>query len=195
MTLQYARADVRHHDVRHNGVSHNDVRHNGVRHQGTPPVRTPRLRLKARAPESGFVDGACWPHTDDLTAELPDLLAVLSVRLGRIDRVLYKLDEWAAAPARLVTGGRAVRLDGYRHQPANTIEVFGLNRSKIVLLVVPPHTDPDTAHTAMMAAAGPNNDSTIDDLLTNSLPDKRSHTTPPTATAKERWDSEGGSQP
>ena len=32
---------------------------------------------------------------DDLAKELPDLLAVLSVRLGAIDRVLYNLAEWA----------------------------------------------------------------------------------------------------
>lgn len=52
------------------------------------PARTPRLRLKPKAPQSGYVDGAWWPHSDDLRSELPDLLAVLSVRLGRIDRVL-----------------------------------------------------------------------------------------------------------
>ena len=83
----------------------------------TPPQHTPRLRLKPKAPHSGYVDGAWWPHSDDLTTELPDLLAVLSVRLGRIDRVLYKLSDWAKAPTKLATGGRAVRLDGYRLQP------------------------------------------------------------------------------
>lgn len=34
---------------------------NDVRHYWTPPVRTPRLRFKAKAPESGCVDGAWWP--------------------------------------------------------------------------------------------------------------------------------------
>jgi hypothetical protein len=127
---------------------------NDVGRHSTPPVHTPRLRLKPKAPRSGYVDGAWWPRSDDLTAELPDLLAVLSVRLGRIDRVLYNFNEWAMAPTKLATGGRAVRLDGYRLQPVDTIEVLGLNRDRIVLLVVPPHTDPDRAHTTMMAAAG-----------------------------------------
>ena len=44
----------------------------------TPPEKTPRLRLKPKAPTSGYVDGAWWPHSDDLPIELPDLLAVLS---------------------------------------------------------------------------------------------------------------------
>jgi hypothetical protein len=138
----------------------------------TPPEHTPRLRLKPKAPQSGYVDGAWWPRSDDLAAELPDLLAVLSVRLGRIDRVLYNLNEWAKPSAKLVTGGRRVRLDGYRRQPLNTLEVLGLNRNKIALLVVPPNTDPNEAHATLMAAAAPSNDSTVDSLLMNSARDR-----------------------
>jgi hypothetical protein len=131
----------------------------------TPPEKTPRLRLKPKAPTSGYVDGAWWPHSEDLSIELPDLLAVLSVRLGPIDRVLYNLDEWAKAPAKLATGGRKVRLGGYYRQPVNTIEVIGLNRNKIVLLVVPARTDPGHAHDILMASAAPDNASTTDGLL------------------------------
>jgi len=131
----------------------------------TGPDNTPRLRLKPKAPVSGHVDGAWWPRTDDLRAELPDLLAVLSVRLGAVDRVLYNLAEWAQMPKRLTTGGRAVRLDGYRLQPANTLQVLGLGREKILLLVVPPHTDPEIAHDAMMTAAAPNDATAVGDLL------------------------------
>ena len=134
-----------------------------TRHNG--PERTPRLRLKPKASVSGHVDGAWWPQTDDLTAELPDLLAVLSVRLGAVDRVLYNLAAWAQMPKRLITGGRAVRLDGYRLQPADTLQVLGLGRAKILLLVVPPHTDADVAHEAMMTAAAPNDATSVGDPL------------------------------
>jgi hypothetical protein len=58
-----------------------------------------------------------------------------------------------------------VRLGGYYRQPVNTIEVIGINRNKLVLLVVPTRTDPEHAHAIMMAAAAPDNASTIDDLL------------------------------
>jgi Family of unknown function (DUF5994) len=142
-----------------------------VGQRSAPPEHTPRLRLKPKAPHSGYVDGAWWPHTDDLAAELPDLLAVLSVRLGRIDRVMYNLNEWAKPAAKLATGGRRVRLDGYRRQPTNTVEVLGLNRNRIVLLVVPPDTDPDEAHAILMAAAAPSNDSTVASLLMTSARD------------------------
>ena len=131
----------------------------------TRPENTPRLRLKPKAPTTGYVDGGWWPHGDDLPTELPDLLAVLSVRLGLIDRVIYNLTEWANAPNRLSTGGRVVRLGGYYRQPVNTIEVLGVNRTKIVLLVIPAQTDPDHAHAIMMAAATREDASTIDGLL------------------------------
>ncbi len=50
-------------------------------------------------------------------------------------------------------------------QPVNTLEVLGVDREKIVLLVVPPDTEPDSAHEALMAAAGAGNAATVDDLL------------------------------
>lgn len=136
-----------------------------VERHNTPPEHTPRLRLKPKAPQSGYVDGAWWPRSDDLAAELPDLLAVLSVRLGRIDRVLYNLNEWAKSLPKLATGGRLVRLDGYLRQPTNTIEVLGLTGGRIALLVVPPYTDADLAHEAMMTAAAPNDTSMVGNLL------------------------------
>lgn len=147
--------------------------HTDVGCRRTAPLRTPRLRLKPKAPHSGFVDGAWWPHSDDLTAELPDLLAVLSVRLGPIGRVIYKLAEWSTAPAKLTYANCTIRLDGYRLQPVNTVEVLGLNRTRIVLLVVSPQADPDQAHAVMMTAAGPNNALTVDSLLTISAKEKK----------------------
>jgi Family of unknown function (DUF5994) len=142
------------------------------------PEHTPRLRLKPKAPTSGHVDGAWWPHSDDLAEELPDLLAVLSVRLGPVGRVMYNLAEWAKMPPRLTTGGRAVRLDGYRLQPTNTLQVQGIGRESVFLLVVPPDTDPDVAHEAMMTAATPDNASSVGDLLTTGAPDEKASIRP-----------------
>jgi hypothetical protein len=142
------------------------------------PEHTPRLRLKPKAPTTGHVDGAWWPRSDDLAEELPDLLAVLSVRLGPVGRVMYNLVEWAKMPPRLTTGGRAVRLDGYRSQPANTLQVRGIGRESVLLLVVPPGTDPDAAHEAMMTAATPDNASSVGDLLTAGAPDENASIRP-----------------
>lgn len=133
--------------------------------QRTSPRHTPRLRLKPKASTRGYVDGAWWPHTSNLAAELPDLLAVLSVRLGQIDRVLYNVGEWSKAPTKLATGGRRVRLDAYQRQPVNTLEIVGHDRERIVLLTVPVETDPAEAHSALMSAARSNDRSTATDIL------------------------------
>jgi Family of unknown function (DUF5994) len=153
-----------------------------------PPAHTLRLRLKPRGSQSGYVDGAWWPRSDDLPTELPDLLAVLSVRLGPVDRVIFNRNEWAI-PSADETGGRRVRLDGYRLQPANTVEVLGLNRNKIVLLVVPPNAHPDKAHATLMAAAAPSDDSTVDSLLMVSARERELRTQ--ATDAQERWRSAG----
>jgi hypothetical protein len=129
------------------------------------PRITPRLRLKPKGSTAGYVDGAWWPHSDDLPIELPDLLAVLSIRLGRLDRVTYNFADWASAPDKFPTGEDMVRLRGYYQQPGNTVQIVGLNRSKLVLLVVPSRTDPEHAHDIMMSAAEPNNASSVDELL------------------------------
>lgn len=129
------------------------------------PENTPRLRLKRKAPTTGFVDGAWWPHTDELSAELPDLLTVLSVRLGGVARVTYNLDEWTKVPRRLVVDGRTVRLDGYHRQPPHTIGILNTQGKGVDLLVVSSNTEPDRAHSIVMAAAAPDDTSTVATLL------------------------------
>jgi len=129
------------------------------------PQNTPRLRLKRKAPTNGFVDGAWWPHGDDLTTELPDLLTVLSVRLGDIARVRYNRNEWTMAPAKLRFADQLVRLDGYDRHPAGTLGVQGVKGEEMLLLVIPAATGPDEAHAAMMATAASENASHIRALL------------------------------
>ena len=129
------------------------------------PENRPRLRLKRKAAMTGYVDGAWWPRDDDLTTELPDLLAVLSVRLGAVARVTYNLAEWAEAPRKVPIGGRIIRLDGYHRQPPNTLGVLDAYGNKIVLLVVPVHTEPDRAYAIVTSAAVTDNASSVDTLL------------------------------
>ncbi|MBX7432588.1 hypothetical protein JDV09_10805 [Mycobacterium sp. Y57] len=135
----------------------------GQRHNG--PQNTPRLRLKRKTIHRGRVDGAWWPHSTDLTTELPDLVAVLSVRLGEVARVTYNRAEWSTAPAKIRIDDRIVRLDGYDRQPVNTLGVLDSHGRGTVLLVVPAQTSAEGAHTLMMSAAGAEDESGIDDLL------------------------------
>ncbi|MBF6181537.1 DUF5994 family protein [Nocardia otitidiscaviarum] len=98
--------------------------------------RPPRLQLET--PGTRTIDGYWRPYGRDLAAELPGLLAALTPRLGPIHRVVYHLDEWASAPRKLDFGGRRVRLDGYRHSPARTVEILGVAvGAKLVLRTTP----------------------------------------------------------
>ena len=98
---------------------------------------------------------------------------------------MYNSTEWAKAPASLQTGGHEVQLEGSHLQPTSTLEVLGTDGKKILLVVVPHHFDPDIAHQAMMAAAAPNNASTVDDLLVVSGPERQARVQ--AAVTQQRW--------
>jgi hypothetical protein len=165
-------------------------------HSITPPVITAtelpryplRLRLRPKALTTGYVDGAWWPRSRDLAAELPALLAVLAVRLGEISRVSYNLTEWDTAPRQIAAGGIRVRLGGFWSRPPNTVDVVTGDRRRLTLLLVPPGTDPSAAHQTMMRAARRENTDTVEDLFRTEVP----HTTGSTVDA---WEIEGGRIP
>lgn len=141
----------------------------GIR-SDTEAAQIPRLRLKPEPHNStsapiGSVDGAWWPYSTDLEAELPELLTAVITRLGPIDRVAYDLNGWDSRPTRLPFAGRSVRLDGYRFQPHGTVYVTGVDGREVVILVVPPHCDPDAAHRALTVAAQAGNESPVTELL------------------------------
>ncbi|WP_067577377.1 DUF5994 family protein [Nocardia terpenica] len=130
-----------------------------------PGERTPRILLKVDSAKTGYVDGAWWPYSDDLPAELPAVLSPLAAQLGTVHRVTYRLREWASAPDEFVFAGHVVRLDGYRHGTAHTVEVSGPRDRRLVLLVVPPGTTAHRAFSVMTTASGKHNESTVDELL------------------------------
>ena len=142
-----------------------------------PPRLTLRLKLKPKAPTSGYVDGAWWPRSRDLSAELPALLAVLAVRLGRTERVSYNLAAWDAAPRRFTIGSQQVRLGGFHSQDTHTVDVIGPTEPRITLLVIPPETAQATAHQFLIRASRRDNIDTIAGLLT---PTATTEPAPPT---------------
>lgn len=130
----------------------------GDRHQAH------RLRLKPRGETTGSVDGAWWPRSRDLAAELPDLLEVLGVRLGTVERVSYNLAEWGPTARKITAGDHQVSVAGYRSQHPGTIDVISALQRE-TLLVVPPETAEDAAHEVLMRAAHRGNADSVADLL------------------------------
>ena len=103
-----------------------------------PTPRRPLLRLESTTDGTASIDGVWCPRGNDLVAELPDLLTAVANRLGPIHRVIYHLDEWATAPRKLASGGRLVRLDGYRHMPRHTLGVLAVSGAQLTVAVVTP---------------------------------------------------------
>lgn len=130
----------------------------------------PRLKLTPRAPEpTGFFDGAWWPRSRDLAAEVPALLTVLGVRLGRVERVGYRIPDWDPAPRRIAVDGGLVHLSGYLQRPALIVHVIAAHQ-RVTLLVVPAETDPDLAHRALTAAGHRDNADAAATLLAAPVP-------------------------
>ncbi|GLZ53980.1 DUF5994 family protein [Actinomycetospora sp. NBRC 106378] len=127
------------------------------------PTTTSRLRLKPQGPTSGYVDGAWWPRSDDLSAELPPLLTDLAPRVDPVARVAYHLDDWGPAPRRLPRG--QVRLEGFRTTAPHTVTLVGPAGVRLVLLVIPPSTAEPAAEQAMAAAVDPADRQSPADLL------------------------------
>jgi hypothetical protein len=112
--------------------------HNGFR--GGIDVRV-SLRDDAGAGDNGF-DGAWWPRTRDLAAEVPELIAELERRGVRVERFTYALDAWLPAPRKLVVLGRVVRTGGFRSMDPQVVCLsWAGGNQRADLLVVPPETD------------------------------------------------------
>lgn len=117
----------------------------------------PLLRLRL-APHGGLpraIDGAWWPRSYDLLAELPDLLAGLPNAWGHVSSVTVNGAAWSSLPGRILVANQVVRL----HTTATgsgpeTIVLVAPGEGRWDLLVVPPDTTEDAAEPLMSAAAG-----------------------------------------
>jgi hypothetical protein len=128
-----------------------------------------RLTLKPAAPATGSVDGAWWPWSRNLAAEVPALLAVLADRLGAVEGVSYNPDDWGPTPSKIIAGGGRIRLGGYRSQQRDTIDVYG-RQQLVTLLVVAPEATAPVAQAALRAAGHRGNTDGVEALLRASAP-------------------------
>jgi Family of unknown function (DUF5994) len=127
-------------------------------------------RLALRRPgDAGtrFVDGGWWPHSLDLTAELPALIsAAKAAGYGSVRRVSYHLGGWGEPPRRAAMLGRTIKLSGYRTQPLAAISlVDGSGWDHVDIVVIPPDTDPEIARRALDMARDDNDQHRAGEIL------------------------------
>lgn len=155
------------------------------------PAPAVRLRLKPKGSLAGYLDGGWWPRSRDLVVELPALVRVLAVRLGRVSRVAFPLTAWNIQSRQIIVDGREIRLEGFRHQDEHIVHVSAPDRRRITLLVIPLDTTVVAAHDAMMAASGRDNiDQPADILAAAGVAPPRLALIP--EDDQDRWATDGG---
>ncbi|GHA23476.1 MULTISPECIES: DUF5994 family protein [Streptomyces] len=122
------------------------------------------LRLETTASREGVLDGAWWPRSRDIGAELPELLSALTAHLGPVTRVGLDTAAWAGLPTRIVVDDRVVHIDSFPVGD-DTVLITRGDRDLFSLLVVPPNAMPEAARAAMAQAVRADNISQAEQIL------------------------------
>ncbi|MEU0599937.1 DUF5994 family protein [Streptomyces sp. NPDC006393] len=119
-----------------------------------PPAA--RLRLGAQPGQGDAVrriDGAWWPRSYDLTAELPGLLAALPLRWGHITSVLVNGAMWSLSGDGVPVEDQQVHLRRTGPSRAeDTVCLLTPGQGRWDLLVVPPAATAEEAERLMETA-------------------------------------------
>lgn len=118
------------------------------------------LRLTL-APDAGAgsVDGAWWPHSRDLGAEVVELVDHFPEKVGRVERLLFSRPDWDAAegghgPRRLSAAHGAVEVTSFASDDTHLAVLTLTSGQRLRLLVVPNDTGPARAARIMDRCAG-----------------------------------------
>ncbi|MFJ3494843.1 DUF5994 family protein [Streptomyces sp. NPDC086091] len=144
--------------------------------EGRPPPNPPppspssspalRLSLAPAGSAPALLDGAWWPRSRDLTAELPSLTAELDSLWGRITRITVNPTHWPAVPRKVPVAGHVVKVGWFlAEQDPHELLLLSYHVGRWNLLVVPPETPPATAARLMAAASDPQRSATATGLL------------------------------
>ncbi|MEU3337302.1 DUF5994 family protein [Streptomyces sp. NPDC006668] len=150
-----------------------------------------RLSLAPVGSAPALLDGAWWPRSRDLVAELPSLTDVLDPLWGRITRVTVNPTHWPVVPRKVPVAGHVVNVGWFlAEQDPHELLLLSYRTGRWNLLVVPPQTTPVSAAWLMAAASDPLGTSTASRLMEEAA---RLRTVSETDRAVEAvWVSEGG---
>ncbi|MFC9913034.1 DUF5994 family protein [Streptomyces sp. NPDC059862] len=158
---------------------------NGV-HESMRPG-TALLRLTTTHERGGILDGAWWPRSRNLTAELPGLISALTERLGPITRIGLDSAAWDEMPTRMTIDDRVVHIDVFSVGDDTALVTRG-DQDYFSLLVVPPDTPPEAARAAMTEAVRTDNPKQAQQILIDTGTDQTLPSGPTTADGRRRED-------
>jgi hypothetical protein len=110
-----------------------------------------RLRSEGAATDVAF-DGAWWPRSRDLSAELPELVAALATLGVRVERFTYPVGAWEPVERKVAVAGRTVRTGSFRSMDQQLVSMTADGDRRLDLLVVPPEADALTGVRALRMA-------------------------------------------
>ncbi|MFE7778847.1 DUF5994 family protein [Streptomyces sp. NPDC057445] len=125
---------------------------------------TALLRLETTHAREGILDGAWWPRSRNIGAELPSLISALTEHLGPVTRVGLDASAWKGLPTRLTVDDQVVHVDSFPVGD-DTVLITRGDRDYFTLLLVPPDTTPDAARAAMAEAVRADNVSEAQQIL------------------------------
>jgi hypothetical protein len=109
------------------------------------------LRPQVAGRRQGALDGAWWPRSRDIGAQLGGLVRALAAHIGPVSRVGLDRDAWDGVPEHLFIDHRIVHVDWFPLGD-DTVLFTREDRVLVALLVVPPHATRDQAQQAMTQA-------------------------------------------
>jgi len=111
------------------------------------------VRIALAGTLGGDIDGAWWPHSASVAAELPELIEALHRPLGEIIDIRINWSATEAAPDLNSMGYDVKTMPGWRTRPQRLMVIDG-RRARATLLVVPHMTMPALGLMVMHRAAG-----------------------------------------
>jgi hypothetical protein len=152
-----------------------------------------RLSLAPVGSAPALLDGAWWPRSRDLGAELLSLTAVLDPLWGRITRVTVNPVHWPAVPRRVPVAGHVVKVGWFLpEQDSHELLLLSYRTGRWNLLVVPPQTPAGSAAWLMAAASDPLGTSTASRLMEESVRLRAARDADADRAVEAVWESEGG---
>ncbi|MEU9298900.1 DUF5994 family protein [Streptomyces sp. NPDC048269] len=164
-----------------------------LEHAATRVVAPPlpaRLSLTPQTALAGQLDGAWWPRSRDLEAELPALVAALDDPWGRVTRVSVNPTRWPVIPRTVAVDGHTVHVGWFTEQDPDKLILLSYTVGRWDLLVIPPETEPAAAARLMAGAAIPGSVLAAGVLMANETVIGR--VIQDTRRREATWESEGG---
>ncbi|MER6162327.1 DUF5994 family protein [Streptomyces sp. NPDC001868] len=153
----------------------------------------PRLSLAPVGPAPALLDGAWWPRSRDLGAELLALTAVLDPLWGRITRVTVNPVHWPVVPRKVPVAGHVVKVGWFLpEQDPHELLLLSYRTGRWNLLVIPPETSAASAARLMAAASDPRGTSTPSRLMELEASARLREMREDDRAVEAVWDSEGG---